>query len=623
MKNNVATPGEVVRRIVFDYRMALILLGEALYIGGATPWVLVIAAMTVATQLLARTMAVSAALGAVVLAFFSMETLLIRVAPATAISLHVISNVLLLVGAAVVVGITEPARYSLRFGRIASEISTPLGVLYVLVGGLFLSVVVTGSRFMAWATNNDAVWTLVQARTLFADNGLVEGSLSNPAPLTAALISAGFAPGRNIAVESDLVAHDIALAGQLWLLVISVTALIVAHLVSESLASASTGIRWVGTLGSGLLLYTWYFAGYSTQFGFYNASIALVVMVCAWVAWNSRHLTARWQSLLLSAATLSMLATWAPLTLIPAGLVLAQLIQRRRELVARVREIVVAALGYAVVCGYVLLFSLPDLNSLGPALVADGGTVPLSLTHVAVVFVVTAMAIAALVKGGSQLGSPIVLGYLVISIATTVGLGYLVFQRLNEAIWWGYYPMKFAWLGTTVIVIIGMHALGVVVARLHTTSQRNLTFYGGVAALLGVVMLPGIPPMKVLFAPITNIVSDEFTNRNTIVDDISRLASYGEKNIAFGYSPNPRGDLDINHWLLQLNAMSADDDFEIRWFSYFADGSDPTITCDAIRTWGDGVIVHTSQSSNVAPLREACGDLNYRVVVHDGSESLN
>jgi hypothetical protein len=623
MKNYFATPGEALRRLVFNHRVAMILLGEVLYLSGATPWVFVIVVAALATQLMARTVAVSTALGAVVLAFFSVETLLIHVAPAIPISLHVINNVLLLGGATVAVVFMGPARQSLRLARIAREIVTPLGVLYVFVGGLFLSVVATGSRFMAWATNNDAVWTLVQARTLFTDNGIVEGSLSNPAPLTAALISAGFGPGRRLAVESDLVEHDIALAGQLWILVISVTALIVAHLVSETLATSSATIRWIGTLGSGLLLYTWYFAGYSTQFGFYNASIALVVMVCAWVVWNSRHLTARWQSLLLSAATLSMLATWAPLTLIPAGLVLAQLIQRRRELVARVREIVAAALGYAVVCGYVLLFSLPDLNSLGPALVADGGTVPLSLTHVIIVSVVTAIAVAALVKGGSQLWTPIVLGSAVVIVATAVGLGYLVFQRLGEAIWWGYYPMKFAWLGTTMIVIIGLHALGAVVARLHTTSQRNLAFYGGVAALFGVVMLPGIPPMKVLFAPITNIVSDEFTNRNTIVSDISRLASHGEKNIAFGYSSNPRGDLDINHWLLQLNAMLADDDFEIRWFSYFADGTNPTITCDAIRTWGDGVVVHTSQSSNVTPLKEVCGNLNFGVVVHDSTTTTN
>jgi hypothetical protein len=143
---------------------------------------------------------------------------------------------------------------------------------------------------------------------------------------------------------------------------------------------------------------------------------------------------------------------------------------------------------------------------------------------------------------------------------------------------------------------------------------------GGASALLVAMLLPGLPNPNVVFAPLTNIVYDEQTGRNSKVNVVSKLASYGQKNIAFGLSTAPKRDGELNLWLLQLNAMKESDPFQIRSYSYHTDGTDETLTCGAIQVWGGNVTVHTSHLDNVTVLRETCGSLQYSVVVHDPLE---
>ena len=612
-------------RVVLKRRFGVIsamslIIGGWLYFAGITPWILVIVFASLSFRAFADKVEDSVALASTVIVIFCFESLVIRFAPIFSIDFHGLNAAALLcAGAALTVRISRINAQS-PLPEKSRRTLTPIGVLYGLVGALMLFMVVTGSRFMAWATNSDAVWTLVQARTLFADNGMIRDSLINPAPLTGTLIASAFRFDQNSSESADLLAHEITMAGQLWLLVIIVTALLVGHLVNESMQVSGSVFRWIGTLGSALLMFTWYFAGYATQFGFYNASIALCVLLSTWAVWNSVALKPGTQSLLLSGATLAMLATWAPLALAPAFLTAFHSFRQRRAIIAHRNETVKTLTGFGVLAAYIMGIAIPDLIKTGSALGADGGMIDIKPIHALIVGSLTLVAIAALAKIENSYDSLLVVGYQVLLIAFALGIGYLMLQRLDVQTQWGYYAAKFAWLATSLVLVIGLQAFGRLLGQLRSKSVRAVSIVGGSAVLLVALLLPGFPNPNVVFAPLTNIAYDEQTGRNSKVNVVSKLASYGQKNIAFGLSTAPSRDGELNLWLLQLNAMEESDPFQIRSYSYHTDGADATLTCGAIQVWGENVTVHTSHLDNVTVLRETCGSLRYSVVVHDPLE---
>ena len=594
---------------------ASLTIGGLLYFTGVTPWVLVIVFASLSFRAFADNVEKSAALASTVIVIFCFESLVIRFAPIFSIDFHLLNAAaLLFAGTALTVEISRTNAQSPRPEKSRRTL-TPIGVLSGLVGALMLFMMVTGSRFMAWATNSDAVWTLVHARTLFADNGMARDSMANPAPLTGTLISSAFRFDQVSIESADRLAHEITMAGQLWLMVIIATALLVGHLVTESMQSTGPVLRWIGTLGSALLMFTWYFAGYATQFGFYNASIALCVLLCAWAVWNSVALKPGTQSLLLSGATLAMLATWAPLALAPALLVAFHLFRQRRAIIANRNETVKALTGFGVLASYILGVAIPDLIKTGSALGADGGMIDIKPIHVLIMGSLTLAAIAAIAKIEDSYDSLMVVGYQVLILAFALGIGYLLLQRLDVQTLWGYYVAKFAWLASSLVLVIGLQALGRLLGQLCSRSVRVMTIVGGVAALLVAMLLPGFPNPNVVFAPLTTIVYDEQSGRNSKVDLVSKLASYGQKNIAISYSANPKADLALNNWLLQLNSISSDE--PIRSYSYHVDGTDDQLTCKAIEVWGESVIVHSRSKEAIDNLRGNCPRIRFDIEIHE------
>jgi len=600
---------------------AILVVGETLYISGITPWVLVIGVASLGVRVFSRSMLDSGAIGATAITIFSIEALAPFISIGIPGGVNATNNAILLIAGVVGLLLNRDRGFNFRFAQLARIQWTPLGTLYGFVSVLFLFSVVTGSRFMAWASNNDAVWTLVQAREIFDDNGIGQQSLPNPAPLTATLIASSLAPGRNNLVASEVLAHDITLAGQFWIIVIGVTALIVGHLVSESMVRSRPTLRWFGVVGSGLLVFCWYFAGYATQFGFYNGSLAICVAVCAWAVWMSRPAPTATHLPVLAGATLAMLATWAPLAVIPAALACVELLGKRKAILSSPGAILGAVSTVAVVTWYVVSVSLPSLTESGSALTADGAMVKIEFVHFLVIALAVLGGIYALRSSPSSPHSGIVSGYAALLVAAFVGLGFLTFRRIGEDALWGYYPAKFAWLGSALFVVIGLQVLGYLVDRQRQPTRQVWVAAGGTTFVIGAMLLPGIPLASVAFAPLTNIINDERHGRNDVIAAVSMLESYGEKNMAIGFFDSPDRELELNHWLLQVNAARLDDSFAIRWYAYQVDGSDASIACEAIRAWGDSVVVHTSNAESIKELDRECGDLNYRVVVHGAAET--
>jgi hypothetical protein len=310
-----------------------------------------------------------------------------------------------------------------------------------------------------------------------------------------------------------------------------------------------------------------------------------------------------------------MLATWAPLALAPALLVAFHLFRQRRAIIANRNETVKALTGFGVLASYILGVAIPDLIKTGSALGADGGMIDIKPIHVLIMGSLTLAAIAAIAKIEDSYDSLMVVGYQVLILAFALGIGYLLLQRLDVQTLWGYYVAKFAWLASSLVLVIGLQALGRLLGQLRSRSIRVMTIVGGVAALLVAMLLPGFPNPNVVFAPLTTIVYDEQSGRNSKVDLVSKLASYGQKNIAISYSANPKADLALNNWLLQLNSISSDE--PIRSYSYHVDGTDDQLTCKAIEVWGESVIVHSRSKEAIDSLRENCPRIRFDVEIHE------
>ncbi|MFZ4506015.1 MAG: hypothetical protein ACOYNK_06670, partial [Microbacteriaceae bacterium] len=169
-------------RVVLNRRFGLfsaasLIIGGLLSFTGVTPWILVIVFASLSFRAFADKVEKSVALASTVIVIFCFESLVIRFAPIFSIDFHGLNAAALLcAGAALTFRISRTNTQS-PLPEKSRRTLTPLGVLYGLVSALMLFMVVTGSRFMAWATNSDAVWTLVQARTLFTDNGMIRDSM--------------------------------------------------------------------------------------------------------------------------------------------------------------------------------------------------------------------------------------------------------------------------------------------------------------------------------------------------------------------------------------------------------------------------------------------------------------
>src|SRR5690606_16138257 len=156
------------------------------------------------------------------------------------------------------------------------------------------------------------------ARMMIGDGGLDADAHPNSSPLTAGLIALAAAPGRESA--SLMLEHDVTRMAQLWFLA-ALAGTVLAGLVGlRATQMASAGIRIGAAVVSALVASSWFVWGFALQFGFVNATIALVVMLAAWLAWLEARVAPILGSAVLSLAAVAMLATWAPLAAVPGVL---------------------------------------------------------------------------------------------------------------------------------------------------------------------------------------------------------------------------------------------------------------------------------------------------------------
>jgi hypothetical protein len=201
-------------------------------------------------------------------------------------------------------------------------------------------------------------------------------------------------------------------------------------------------------------------------------------------------------------------------------------------------------------------------------------------------------------------------------IAGAIGSGFLAYQRLGSESLWGYYPVKFAWLISTLLIIVLFVGLLSLVSDFSLSPLLRITFVfasGGFVVLL--MSLSGTPSLSTLITPVGIAVDPLSTTKTQFLRELSKLSSENEKTMAVNFGATSQEDLSYNNWLLQIDSQSSQD--PIRWFSYFLDGTDLSMVCEASTVWGDNVTIHTRNPSLEKSLADVCPSNSARFVVHE------
>ncbi|MBX3094077.1 MAG: hypothetical protein KF680_05980 [Cryobacterium sp.] len=588
----VSTPSPKLRLIVLGAMAAVIVTGGALAFVGLPIWLLVLGTGIALTGVLGQAMSWASATVSTLALLLIAIVVIMRILPLTGadIALTLIGS-LAIVGLAAVTllaargtSIRQPSRASLLIGAHALPVPVLAGALAVVI-----ALVSAGTR-LSWGMNNDAATNTMLARYLWNNGGIDTELNPNASPLMQTLIVASSAPGRGTLDSGELLAHELQRNAQLWIVVVLLASLVGGLLVARAAHAQRTTVRiCAAALGASVPL-TWYVAGISFQFGFMNGPLVVALLGALWVVWSDA-LRAPLTSLgVLALLTTALLASWAPLAILPLALGAGVIVVQRTRLwteSTRLQRLWGIACGLQLLA-YIGLVTLPDFLATSDGLGLDGGMA--SMTVMAIVVVCSVLLLVAVIGWVWQGRGHVLHGAVLLAAASTVAIGYLVYQRRTAESLWGYYPAKFAWFVSIMLVLV---IVASVVSWTVTTTRRGSSLaMVAAAAVVALGLLAQVPPngatLDVARAALDLRPGAPAGSVDEAVLDLIAISDPASRDLAVHLGPHDRF---VNYWLIHMTAPDERD--PIRLFGYVGDPNDLNQVCDAVETWGGGVTLHT------------------------------
>ena len=567
-------------------------------------WASAVAALT---ALLARRLPTSLSFALATGSFFAGELLMLRVTPTVGFGATV-PNTLAWATVAIGVGVfaaVRPATRPLADRRSAILAVSASVAAVVLVATLLLAQVVPGALKLVWSMNGDAVNAMGFTRRMLVDGGIDPVSTPQPTPLPFAMAAANMEGGRTGIIQSLLLEHDVARTAQAWVFAIVLSCLLAGCIVAR--AAAAARLRWaapVAAVASTAIL-SWYVLGVQFEFGFMNSAFAVTLLLCAWLVFSSGSGRAVVVITGLMVTALALLAVWSPLVVCIAGLGVVVLVRDGRSVIrAAPWKLVVAVAVTLLLLGYAATVTLPGFLGQSSALGSDGGFPAIGPASILVITALATLSAALVAQRGAQRDAA---GLLAVIAGFSGGLGYLLLQRQGAVFGWGYYPAKFAWT-TSILLVVVLTAFAVhLLARSTATAGwRALTtaIVGGVVASL--LWGPVLPAAQVPLAGI--LAGTAFDNHEEAADIVFELA--GTENGKDVLWRTTVGDFWPNTWLLQIDLPDGD---PLKIYSTVVN-LDPDQMCALVRGLGEGVVVHTSDPNAAGDLDAACPNAEYALV---------
>ncbi len=588
--------------------------GHAAFASGLFPWIAPFAATLGLTLAVGQRVSWSVAFSTSVVLQLAAAAVLFRLTPMVGWSLTAGAVALFVVASAS--GIIVLARtVEVRLPRPTQALGAGIALTVLSAAVAFVVLRAAPGADYEWAMHNDAVWNVVTTRFMITDGGLDVATHPNSSPLTAMAMATAADVGRAGLPVSELFSHDVSRFGTFWLLAGALSCS-VAGLVGYRAAAASKPlVRCAAASVAAVIPSTWFVYGVATGFGFYNATIAVIILCASWMLWLGSRESALVTVLALNAAAVALLATWAPLAILPFTLMLAVFWQtgrgggpgQRATPGERVRLVLAATIPVPL---YAATVTLPDLGRDGAALSVEGAFIPFLPVHILTIAIVavTVVCLVALCTGEGHEAR----GLFIVLAAATPALAYLLYQRRDAISLWGYYPAKFAWFVSILLLVITATTLmrispSLGFRRLSAPSSLAL------ALMLPLSLMAHIPPPDGWRTAITP-VSIAFGWGSAAPSDRAHVlfgvAEAGVPTLTLHYA-DAATDQFANAWLLQLESQRSSD--PIRNFSYFLKPGDEEHACEAIMVWDREVRVVTSDEGLEQRLRRTCTAGAFRV----------
>lgn len=500
-------------------------------------------------------------------------------------------------------------RPSAWWGLLASA------ALPAVVGAFFAALpFVRNGHALSWAMQNDAVWNLVTSRFLVSDHGFIPSLHPNASPLTAILLAAGMAPGRAGVAATDLLQHDLAAMAGVFAASTVVAAVLAGLTVARAVSPGHPVLRTIGAVLASALILSWFAAGFSFQFGFYNVMPTIACLLACWLAWlGSPRAPVAAIVVLLAAATV-LLALWAFLALLPLALAAAAgvrwLLGRPGWSWSAWAPVILAA---AQLLAYVVFFSIPDLRREQGALAQGGSMAPVTP---ALLFTLIGLAVAVAAATATVPAARVQLvGVLAVSLAAVAAYLVLATQVGPDAGGWGYYPAKLVWFGSMLLMVV---VLGMALDRIGRAPlarwPRTTAVLGSVTVLVALAagVLPKSPTTGALVPYLDIARGTGIASGDAVLPTLFALDDPAEaRTMLVGYF-DWKADGFANLWLLGASATLTSD--PIRSSSYSLNTTDLDQVCAAIATWDGEVVVRTTQAGLQQQLRARCPEAKVRVL---------
>lgn len=611
MRSQLSVRARKTRLVVAGLSIA-IAAGAVLFATGVTPW-LAPAACTLALCVAAgQRLSWAAAFAGAIVVQFAAACVAIRFTAAFPWDLAVTATTFFIILGLVAVAYVA-TRDEVRLPTTRGALSA-FSVALIVGAAVWIIVAraAAGANF-EWAMHNDAVWNLATTRFIILDGGLDSDLHPNSSPLTATLMAAVASSGRAGLATTDLLRHDITRVAEFWLLAGLGTGVLGGLLGFRAAAGRPAWWRWVAAAVVGALPMTWFVFGFATDYGFYNATIVVVLLLATWILWLEVPSSPVISSTLLSLSAVCLLATWAPLALIPLALSVTALINPFRTALApperRWSRAGALLLPLLPVPLYGVLVTLPDLRRDGAALAVEGAFMPFAPLHLFTTAVVAAIVVLML---SAWLGDrPLFIGFSALVAAGAVALGYLMYQRRETPSLWGYYPAKLGWFVATMLLVVIAYVL--VRAAAQNTTRALSGALAALSVLVPVTLMSHLAPpggWRTALTPVAIALNLGSAAPSTNAANLFDLADDGTATMVLSYGGDAT-DRFINGWLLQLESSRSTD--PIRLYSYILSPEDEEQACEALIAWDREVRVVTSDEDLESRLRRSCRDADFTI----------
>lgn len=512
-------------------------------------------------------------------------------------------------------------------GRRPDRIARSRGMIWggASVGGLAwigvmsIAAVIPGGAQYAWVMLGDSANNVLFGREAIYRNGLAIGPEENPVPLPSAVLALGMAPGRSFVESSDLLQHDIAAFALTWGTLIALSCVAVGVLAATTARGSGASLRLsaVIAVGASLLPMSWFVTGYPIEFGFYNTHLAVLILAASMLVFlDAERRPAVALAAQAVAATL-MLAVWSPLVLMPGLLAVVLVLRFPRDL-ASVRGVhgvvLLVALVQLVVYGLVIV--LPGFLALSGFLLAPGGVFAFPRSMVLWFAGLTVISALGVFWGKSRLAWS---GFSAVALASLVGLGVLLWITRDQENPWSYYPLKFSWLATVMLLVLLCGLLPAVALRITRhfgPAIRGLALTIASAAIVTfLIVAPSFGVGYTAKNPALRLVSgDVLGDGDVVAHRIFNLAD--PEQSSFLWRTNDPFENSINFWVMQMWSDSLDDNFDLRFAAYGNyDDEDPQELCRIVDLMGGGTVVYTADEELLdAGAESACQGSGIRLV---------